>query len=73
MRNTQDLLHYWSEMFSNKERIVIEIDPDTDTYSMDVTFCNVARLQAVFTDILNKIETGELLEEPDLEVTKIDN
>lgn len=54
---------------TNKERIVIEIDVDNETYTMDITYCNVARLQAVFKDILNRIKTGDLFQEPTLEVT----
>lgn len=55
-------------MLTNNETITIEINPDDETYKVDISFCNLNRLKAVLEDILKNIESGEILKEPDLEV-----
>lgn len=56
-------------MLFDKEKIVIEIDPDNGNYEMHVSYCNMERMKAVFEDILDRINTGDILNEPDLEIT----
>lgn len=55
-------------MLNNNEKIIIEIDPENETYKVDISFCNLARLKAVLKDMLKNIESGEFFNEPDLEI-----
>jgi hypothetical protein len=47
----------------NSEKIIIEIDPEDETYRADISFCNVERLKGVLIDLLDRIETGRIYEQ----------
>jgi len=53
------------------ERIVIEIDPETDEYSVDfVGGVNLGRAYSVLKSITESIESGKLLQAPELAITE---
>lgn len=50
--------------------MLIEIDPDTQTYSADYGMgggISLARLEAVLISMLKEIQSGELLKSPGIE------
>jgi hypothetical protein len=54
-----------------KERILIEIDPETQTYSADYgcgSPINLARAHGVLKAMLSELESGALLEDPNMNV-----
>jgi hypothetical protein len=59
-----------------KERILIEIDPDTGTYSVDYGMgqggVNYHLVQAVLEHMLEQFTSGSLLEDSDIEVSEED-
>lgn len=54
-----------------KERVLIEIDPETETYSVDYGMgspVNLARVQAVLRTMLEELDSGKLLKDPNMNV-----
>lgn len=50
------------------ERVEILIDPETREYKVNINNVNLERLQAVFMDMLMRINDGSLIVEPEIEV-----
>lgn len=54
-----------------KERVLITIDPETETYSVDYGMdgpINLGRVEAVLEAMLKEIRSGELLRAPGITV-----
>ena len=49
------------------EKVVIEINPTTNEYSMDINCVNLDRLEAVLEDILAMIKDGSIQDEEGIE------
>ena len=44
-----------------KEKLLVEINPEDGSYSADFKYCNKERLKLVLEDIIQKIEEGDFL------------